>query len=178
MSADLTLRSSCSGCGSTSELYGSNCKHMTLCLSCGKTMAENRAKCFDCGAIVTRLIRVRSLSICYIHLLYLYSGEKQSTDLCIFRLFLKQEYNVRASTVNDKNYFIGRFVTGLPSFSKKKNAENKWSLHKEGLQGRQLSDTLRVIQFNSIFFHSLCNRILVCALHFKYSKFLCFFLFY
>ncbi|PQQ21172.1 transcription initiation factor IIF subunit alpha isoform X2 [Prunus yedoensis var. nudiflora] len=110
MSADLTLRSSCSGCGSTSELYGSNCKHMTLCLSCGKTMAENRAKCFECGAIVTRLIR---------------------------------EYNVRASTVNDKNYFIGRFVTGLPSFSKKKNAENKWSLHKEGLQGRQLSDTLR-----------------------------------
>ncbi|KAL6281947.1 hypothetical protein ACE6H2_012876 [Prunus campanulata] len=110
MSADLTLKSSCSGCGSTSELYGSNCKHMTLCLSCGKTMAENRAKCFECGAIVTRLIR---------------------------------EYNVRASTVNDKNYFIGRFVTGLPSFSKKKNAENKWSLHKEGLQGRQLSDTLR-----------------------------------
>ncbi|EEF43004.1 transcription initiation factor IIF subunit alpha [Ricinus communis] len=107
---DLMLKGSCSGCGSTTDLYGSNCKHMTLCLSCGKTMAENHAKCFDCGATVSRLIR---------------------------------EYNVRASSSSDKNYFIGRFVTGLPSFSKKKNAENKWSLQKEGLQGRQLTDALR-----------------------------------
>jgi len=36
-------------------------------------------------------------------------------------------------------------VTGLPSFSKKKNAENKWSLHKEGILGRQITDALRVI---------------------------------
>jgi hypothetical protein len=35
-------------------------------------------------------------------------------------------------------------VTGLPNFSKKKNAENKWALQKEGLQGRQVSDALRV----------------------------------
>ncbi|KAJ6749464.1 hypothetical protein OIU85_000137 [Salix viminalis] len=110
MSFDLLLKPSCSGCGSTTDLYGSNCKHMTLCLSCGKTMAENRGKCFDCGATVTRLIR---------------------------------EYNVRASTSSDKNYFIGRFVSGLPSFSKKKNAENKWSLHKEGIIGRQITDALR-----------------------------------
>jgi DNA-directed RNA polymerase subunit N (RpoN/RPB10) len=34
-----------------------------LCLTCGKTMAENRGKCFDCGAIVTRLIRVQFLSL-------------------------------------------------------------------------------------------------------------------
>ncbi|KAK7412712.1 hypothetical protein VNO78_04278 [Psophocarpus tetragonolobus] len=107
---DLQLKSSCSGCGSTTDLYGSNCKHMTLCLSCGKTMAENRAKCVDCGATVTRLIR---------------------------------EYNVRACSTNDKNYFIGRFVSGLPDFSKKKSAENKWSLQKEGLLGRQVTDTLR-----------------------------------
>ncbi|KAE7995293.1 hypothetical protein FH972_000110 [Carpinus fangiana] len=110
MSFDLMLKSSCSGCGSTSDLYGSNCKHMTLCLTCGKTMAENRGKCYDCGVTVNRLIR---------------------------------EYNVRASSGSDKNYFIGRFVTGLPNFSKKKTAENKWSLHKEGLQGRQLTDALR-----------------------------------
>ncbi|WCJ39970.1 Transcription initiation factor IIF subunit alpha [Euphorbia peplus] len=110
MSFDLTLKASCSGCGSTTDLYGSNCKHMTLCLTCGKTMAENLAKCYDCGATVTRLIR---------------------------------EYNVRASPSADKNYFIGRFVTGLPSFSKKKNAENKWSLHKEGLHGRQVTDAMR-----------------------------------
>ncbi|CAN0862822.1 Transcription initiation factor IIF subunit alpha [Linum grandiflorum] len=32
---------------------------------------------------------------------------------------------------------------GLPSFSKKKSAENKWSIHKEGLQGRMLSESLR-----------------------------------
>ncbi|PON91348.1 Transcription initiation factor [Trema orientale] len=110
MSMDLILKPSCSGCGSTTDLYGSNCKHMTLCLTCGKTMAENRGKCYDCGATVTRLIR---------------------------------EYNVRASTSNDKNYFIGRFVTGLPNFSRKKNAENRWSLQKDGLQGRQLTDALR-----------------------------------
>ncbi|KAJ6864062.1 transcription initiation factor IIF subunit alpha-like isoform X1 [Populus alba x Populus x berolinensis] len=110
MSFDLLLKPSCSGCGSTTDLYGSNCKHMTLCLNCGKTMAENRGKCFDCGTTVTRLIR---------------------------------EYNVRASTSSDKNYFIGRFVTGLPSFSKKKNAEKKWSLHKEGILGRQITDALK-----------------------------------
>lgn len=61
MSTELVLKSCCSGCGSTTDLYGSNCKHMTLCLTCGKTMAENRAKCFDCGATLTRLIRVRFL---------------------------------------------------------------------------------------------------------------------
>ncbi|XP_017978854.1 PREDICTED: transcription initiation factor IIF subunit alpha isoform X2 [Theobroma cacao] len=83
---------------------------MTLCVTCGKTMAENQGKCFECGAIVTRLIR---------------------------------EYNVRPSPSTDKNFFIGRFMSGLPSFSKKKNAENKWSLQKEGLQGRQLTDPLR-----------------------------------
>ncbi|RDX68433.1 Transcription initiation factor IIF subunit alpha [Mucuna pruriens] len=110
MSTDLQLKSSCSGCGSTTDLYGSNCKHMTLCLSCGKTMAENRAKCVDCGATLSRLIR---------------------------------EYNVRASSANDKNYFIGRFAAGLPDFSKKKSAENKWSLQKDGLHGRQVTDTLR-----------------------------------
>ncbi|KAL5576328.1 hypothetical protein UlMin_018027 [Ulmus minor] len=110
MSLDLILKPSCSGCGSTTDLYGSNCKHMTLCLTCGKTMAQNRGKCYDCGAIVTRLIR---------------------------------EYNVRASSSNDKNFFIGRFVTGLPNFSRKRNAENKWSLQKDGLQGRQLTDAQR-----------------------------------
>ncbi|XP_028755319.1 transcription initiation factor IIF subunit alpha isoform X3 [Neltuma alba] len=110
MSIDLLLKPSCGGCGSTSDLYGSNCKHMTLCLNCGKNMAEKKSKCHDCGATVTRLIR---------------------------------EYNVRASSSNDKNYFIGRFVTGLPDFSKKKSAENKWSIQKDGLQGRQLTDALR-----------------------------------
>ncbi|KAH1055609.1 hypothetical protein J1N35_033674 [Gossypium stocksii] len=110
MSFDLMLKPSCSGCGSSQDLYGSNCKHMTLCVSCGKTMAENQGKCFECGAIVTRLIR---------------------------------EYNVRASPSTDKSYFIGRFMTGLPNFSKKKNAENRWSLQKDGLQGRQVTDALR-----------------------------------
>ncbi|KAI7746516.1 hypothetical protein M8C21_026254 [Ambrosia artemisiifolia] len=109
MSFDLVLNPSCDGCRSTVELYGSNCKHMTLCVACGKTMAERKDRCRDCGATITRLIR---------------------------------EYNVRASAASDKNYFIGRFVTGLPSFSKKKS-DNKWSLQKEGLQGRQVTDTLR-----------------------------------
>ncbi|XP_042479719.1 transcription initiation factor IIF subunit alpha-like, partial [Macadamia integrifolia] len=110
MSFDLLLKPTCSGCGSTNDLYGSNCKHMTLCLSCGKAMAENRGKCIECGVTLTRLIR---------------------------------EYNVRASSASDKNYFIARFITGVPNFSKKKNADNKWSLQKEGLQGRQVTDALR-----------------------------------
>uniref|UniRef100_A0A0C9QUD0 Transcription initiation factor IIF subunit alpha n=1 Tax=Wollemia nobilis TaxID=56998 RepID=A0A0C9QUD0_9CONI len=110
MSGDLVLKSSCSGCGTTSDLYGSNCKHMTLCLTCGKSMAESKTACSECGVPVTRLIR---------------------------------EYNVRASNITDKNYSIGRFVQGLPTFSKKKGSEAKWFLHKEGLKGRQLTDALR-----------------------------------
>ena len=39
-------------------------------------------------------------------------------------------------------------MTGLPNFSKKKNAENQWSLQKEGLQGRQLTDALRVFDLS------------------------------
>lgn len=78
MSTDLQLKSSCSGCGSTTDLYGSNCKHMTLCLGCGKTMAAKRAKCVDCGATLTRLIRVRflflPLSLLRIILILLYSA--------------------------------------------------------------------------------------------------------
>ncbi|CAL9147300.1 unnamed protein product [Musa hybrid cultivar] len=109
MSFDLVLKPCCDGCGSTSDLYGSNCKHTTLCLSCGKTMAANRGRCHLCGAFITKLIR---------------------------------EYNVRASANMDKAFYIGRFVTGLPPFSKK-ISENRWSLHKEGLQGRQLTDNLR-----------------------------------
>lgn len=83
---------------------------MTLCLACGKSMAETKAACSECGVPVTRLIR---------------------------------EYNVRPSNSSDKSYFIGRFVQGLPAFSKKKGCEAKWSLHKEGLKGRQLTDALR-----------------------------------
>ncbi|RZC76731.1 hypothetical protein C5167_000882 [Papaver somniferum] len=57
MSFDLNLNPSCGGCGSTSDLYGSNCKHMTLCFNCGKRMTQNRAKCSDCGTQITRLTR-------------------------------------------------------------------------------------------------------------------------
>ncbi|KAF8077342.1 hypothetical protein N665_1044s0002 [Sinapis alba] len=107
MSHCLTLKQSCMCCGSKSDLYGSSCRHMTLCLKCGKTMAENKAKCFDCGTILTRLIR---------------------------------EYNVRAATPTDKNYFIGRFVSGgLPDFKKANSSENKWSLRKDVPQGRQFT---------------------------------------
>ncbi|XP_051190269.1 transcription initiation factor IIF subunit alpha isoform X1 [Lolium perenne] len=108
-SVDLVLKPACEGCGSPSDLYGTGCKHTTLCSSCGKKMALSRARCLVCSAPITNLIR---------------------------------EYNVRANATTDKSFSIGRFVTGLPPFSKKKNAENKWSLHKEGLQGRQLTDKM------------------------------------
>ncbi|KAF6144959.1 hypothetical protein GIB67_013310 [Kingdonia uniflora] len=109
MSIDLHLSQNCLGCNKLGNWYGSNCKHLTLCLECGKKMVEAKGKCNKCGVTVTRLIR---------------------------------EYNVRATPSNDKNYFVGRFVTGLPNFSKKKNAD-KWNLRKEGLQGRQPTDAMR-----------------------------------
>jgi transcription initiation factor TFIIF subunit alpha len=55
-----------------------------------------------------------------------------------------QEYNVRAQPVN-KQHFVGRFLQGLPAFSKKKTGAAKWTLQREGLQGRQVTDALRVL---------------------------------
>ncbi|KAJ4803899.1 hypothetical protein LUZ62_016465 [Rhynchospora pubera] len=109
---DLVLKASCEVCGNASELYGSGCKHMTLCLSCGKRMAADRHHCNLCAAPITNLIR---------------------------------EYNVRAANASttDKTYSIGRFVSGIPPFSRKRSAEVKWSLHKDGVQqfqGRQLTE--------------------------------------
>lgn len=69
----------------------------------------------------------------------------------VFHICPCQEYNVRASSTSDKSYFIGRFVTGLPNFSKKKNAENKWSIQKEGIQGRQYIDAVRVRHCSYLF---------------------------
>ncbi|KAJ4774875.1 hypothetical protein LUZ62_059132 [Rhynchospora pubera] len=54
---DLVLKASCEVCGNASELYGSGCKHMTLCLSCGKRMAADRHRCNLCAAPITNLIR-------------------------------------------------------------------------------------------------------------------------
>ncbi|XP_024370613.1 transcription initiation factor IIF subunit alpha [Physcomitrium patens] len=106
---DLVLKDSCTGCRGTADLYGSNCGHLTLCLKCGKSMAETQAPCSECGTPVTRLIR---------------------------------EYNVRANTIN-KQHFIGRFLQGQPMFSKKKSGGPRWSLQREGLTGRQLSEAQR-----------------------------------
>ncbi|RWR82016.1 transcription initiation factor IIF, alpha subunit [Cinnamomum micranthum f. kanehirae] len=105
MPFDLTmLETCCCSCRSTSDLYSSSCKHMPLCFSCGKIMAQNHDKCSICYLPITRLI---------------------------------QEYNFRISSSSDKNYHIGKFVRGLPDFFWK-----KWSIHREGLQERQITDTL------------------------------------
>ncbi|CAK9881367.1 unnamed protein product [Sphagnum jensenii] len=106
---ELVLKDSCTGCGATLDLYGSSCRHLTLCVKCGKSMAETAAPCSDCGVPITRLIR---------------------------------EYNVRTQPVN-KPHFVGRFLQGLPTFSKKKTSGTKWTLQREGLQGRQVSEALR-----------------------------------
>jgi hypothetical protein len=37
-------------------------------------------------------------------------------------------------------------MAGLPDFSKKKSAENKWSLQKDGLKSRQVTDSMRVFK--------------------------------
>ncbi|KAK3445437.1 hypothetical protein EUGRSUZ_A01650 [Eucalyptus grandis] len=55
---DLVLKPTCGGCGAAADLYGSNCKHMTFCSTCGKAMAESGAKCYECGATLTHLIRI------------------------------------------------------------------------------------------------------------------------
>ncbi len=57
---------------------------------------------------------------------------------------LMQEYNVRTQPVN-KPHFVGRFLQGLPTFSKKKTSGTKWTLQREGLQGRQVSEAFRVL---------------------------------
>ena len=57
-------------------------------------------------------------------------------------LFL-QEFNVKAHPVS-KPHFVGRFLQGLPSLSRKKSGDPKWTMQREGLQGRQLTDALRV----------------------------------
>jgi transcription initiation factor TFIIF subunit alpha len=62
-SADLVLKTACEGCGNTSDLYGTGCKHTTLCSDCGKSMARSRARCLVCSAPITRLIRVRIRSL-------------------------------------------------------------------------------------------------------------------
>lgn len=54
-----------------------------------------------------------------------------------------QEYNVQAIANTDEAFYVGRFASGLPPFSKD-SAENRWSLDKEGLPGRQPTDILRV----------------------------------
>lgn len=54
----MMLETCCSGCRSTSDLYSSSCKHMTLCFSCGKIMAQNHDKCSICHLPITRLIQV------------------------------------------------------------------------------------------------------------------------
>ncbi|GAB2245890.1 hypothetical protein Droror1_Dr00001383 [Drosera rotundifolia] len=51
---------------------------------------------------------------------------------------------MRPSAGNEKNYFIGRFGSGLPTFgTKKKSSDTRWTVKKEGLQGRQVTDTLK-----------------------------------
>lgn len=55
---DLVLKENCTGCRATNDLYGSNCGHLTLCLKCGKSMAETAAPCSECGTPVTRLVKV------------------------------------------------------------------------------------------------------------------------
>ncbi|XP_024525276.1 transcription initiation factor IIF subunit alpha-like [Selaginella moellendorffii] len=59
-SGDLVLRSNCERCGApgaSNELFAASCRHMTLCMACGKSMAEAKASCGLCGATVTTLIK-------------------------------------------------------------------------------------------------------------------------
>jgi hypothetical protein len=56
-----------------------------------------------------------------------------------------QEYSVRVDTAAEKAYSIGRFSTGLPPLSKNRKAGSKWSLRKEGPQGRPQTGNMLVL---------------------------------
>ncbi|KAL2634215.1 hypothetical protein R1flu_005694 [Riccia fluitans] len=105
----LVLKPNCDGCGATTDLYGSTCRHMTVCMPCGKSLVETGGLCTECSSPVLRLIR---------------------------------EYTVKHHAPS-KHYFVGRFHQGIPNFAKKKAGETKWTMHKEGAQGRQLTDAQR-----------------------------------
>jgi hypothetical protein len=62
-SADLVLKPACESCSNMSDLYGTGCKHTTLCSTCGKSMARSRARCLVCSAPITKLIRVLEPSL-------------------------------------------------------------------------------------------------------------------
>ncbi|BBN04947.1 transcription initiation factor TFIIF subunit alpha [Marchantia polymorpha subsp. ruderalis] len=57
----LVLKPNCNGCGTTTDLYGSTCKHMTICVPCGKSLVETGGSCTECGLPITRLIREYSV---------------------------------------------------------------------------------------------------------------------
>ncbi|XP_062209186.1 transcription initiation factor IIF subunit alpha-like isoform X2 [Phragmites australis] len=55
--ADLVPKAACEACGAASDLYVTECRHATLCHSCGAAMARARGRCAVCAAPVTTLIR-------------------------------------------------------------------------------------------------------------------------
>ncbi|TKV97064.1 hypothetical protein SEVIR_9G471300v4 [Setaria viridis] len=55
--ADLVLKAACERCGAAKDLYGTSCRHTTLCTDCGRAVARARGRCAVCAAPVTRLIR-------------------------------------------------------------------------------------------------------------------------
>ncbi|CAL4913566.1 unnamed protein product [Urochloa decumbens] len=55
--AGLVLKAACERCGAAKDLYGTPCRHTTLCTDCGRAMARARGRCAVCAAPVTRLIR-------------------------------------------------------------------------------------------------------------------------
>ncbi|KAL6867488.1 hypothetical protein ACP4OV_015512 [Aristida adscensionis] len=116
--ADLVLKPACDACGAASDLYGTACRHATLCQPCGAATARAGGRCAVCAAPVTTLIR---------------------------------EYAVRVDTAAEKKAFsIGRFTTGLPPFAEKRRAGSRWSLRKDGPQGRQnqLTGNMREKSYN------------------------------
>ncbi|KAJ4899767.1 Transcription initiation factor IIF subunit alpha [Raphanus sativus] len=54
----MELKSKCEVCGfEKKKLFQNVCKHLTLCLDCGRTMALNKATCTVCEVLYTKLIR-------------------------------------------------------------------------------------------------------------------------
>ncbi|KAG8096753.1 hypothetical protein GUJ93_ZPchr0013g37773, partial [Zizania palustris] len=59
----LVLKASCERCGGASDLYGTGCRHTTLCCSCARTMTRSFERCAVCAAPITSLIREYSVSV-------------------------------------------------------------------------------------------------------------------
>eukprot|EP01018_Ginkgo_biloba_P034774 Gb_09666 [translate_table: standard] len=116
-----TLGEECCECQNKckNELYGSNCKHLTLCLKCGTAKAQEKAACPQCGVQITRLIREYPVFTCHPRA----RGNRFLGKFPLVDVDGDEDVNSAENKKKRRKFF-------------KKN-ENKWSIYKSGSKGNQ-----------------------------------------